>query len=133
MKQLSPALSWAVPVQALLLSEFRAPSLGQVTNGRLQPAVFMMCREVVKTVLCLRRVINVPQDTQGNVCRAGSVLPARLSLGDVEQVMADGSLHTPLCMNCWQSVSSCWAVGRAGMFLTCASSFLPHSSCPGLR
>lgn len=51
MKQLSPTLSCAVPVQTLLLSEFTAPSLGQVTNGQLQAVVFMMCQAVVKMVV----------------------------------------------------------------------------------
>lgn len=51
MKQLSPALSWAVPVQTLLLSEFTAPSLGQVTNSQLQAVVFMMCQAVVKIIM----------------------------------------------------------------------------------
>lgn len=51
MKQLSPTHSWAVPVQTFLFFEFTAPSLGQVTNGQLQAAVFMMCQAVVNTMV----------------------------------------------------------------------------------
>lgn len=65
MKQLSPALSWAVPVQALLPSEFTAALLGRVSNFKLQAVVFMMCQAVVKMMvfICYSDLcggINVP-------------------------------------------------------------------------